>query len=123
MSYAGFWLRLVASLIDGIIFMVIYFLLFLIVADAAVVITTIIAWLYFAIMESSDKGATFGKQALGLRVTDLDGGRISFGRATGRYFGKILSQIILYIGYIMAGFTEKKQGLHDIVAGCLVVRK
>jgi uncharacterized RDD family membrane protein YckC len=79
-------------------------------------------WLYFALMESSAKGATLGKMALGLRVTDLSGNRISFGRATGRYFGKIVSGMIFSIGYIMAGFTQQKQALHDIMAGCLVVR-
>ena len=61
--------------------------------------------------------------ALGLKVTDMEGNRISFGRATGRYFGKIISGMILYIGYIIAGFTEKKQALHDIMANCLVTRK
>jgi uncharacterized RDD family membrane protein YckC len=60
--------------------------------------------------------------ALGIRVTDLDGGRISFGRATGRYFGKILSGLILGIGFLMAAFTERKQALHDLLAGTLVVR-
>jgi len=80
-------------------------------------------WLYFALMESSAKQATLGKMALSIIVTDLNGNRLSFGRATGRYFGKIISGAILMIGYIMAGFTEKKQALHDIIAGCLVVNK
>jgi uncharacterized RDD family membrane protein YckC len=74
-------------------------------------------------MESSVKQATLGKLAIGIIVTDLQGSRITFGRATGRYFGKILSSLILSIGYIMAGFTEKKQALHDMIAGCLVVMK
>jgi uncharacterized RDD family membrane protein YckC len=86
-------------------------------------ISMAIMWLYFALFESSDKQATPGKLALGLRVTDMYGNKITFGRATGRYFGKIFSGLILNIGYIMAGFTEKKQALHDIIAGCLVVRK
>ncbi len=60
---------------------------------------------------------------LGIVVTDMNGQRISFGRATGRYLGKIISQIILFIGYLMIAFTEKKQGLHDIMASCLVVVK
>jgi uncharacterized RDD family membrane protein YckC len=84
-------------------------------------VSTIIQWLYFALMESSAKQATLGKMALGIKVTDMMGNRISFGRATGRYFGKIISGLILYIGFIMAGFTEKKQALHDIMASCLVV--
>ena len=81
-----------------------------------------IAWIYFATMEST-KGATLGKMALGLIVVDERGEPIGFGRATGRHFGKLLSQLIIYIGYIMAGFTEKKQALHDMMAGCLVIKK
>jgi len=80
------------------------------------------AWIYFASLESSASQATLGKRMLGLKVADLSGGRISFGRATGRYFAKILSGVILLIGYIMAGFTEKKQALHDMLAGTLVLR-
>lgn len=83
----------------------------------------VLYWLYFAIMESSSKQATLGKMALGIRVTDMEGNRISFLRATGRYWGKIISGLTIGIGYIMAGFTEKKQALHDMMAGCLVMRK
>jgi uncharacterized RDD family membrane protein YckC len=53
----------------------------------------------------------------------MDGNQVSFGRATGRYFGKIISGMIFMIGYILAGLTEKKQALHDIIANCLVIRK
>ncbi len=81
----------------------------------------LIRWLYFAIMESSSYQATFGKQLLDIKVTDMEGKRISFWRATIRYFAKILSGMIFYLGYLMIGFTEKKQGLHDIIAGTLVV--
>jgi uncharacterized RDD family membrane protein YckC len=84
---------------------------------------TVLHWLYYSLLESSAWQGTLGKKALGLEVTDLDGNRISFGRATGRFFAKIISAIILGIGYIMAGFTEKKQALHDILAGTLVIRK
>ncbi len=80
------------------------------------------AWLYFALMESSAKGATLGKIALGLRVVDLNGDPIGFGRASGRYFGKLISTAILFLGFIMTAFTRQKQALHDIIAGCLVVR-
>ncbi|NOY36263.1 MAG: RDD family protein [Chlorobi bacterium] len=86
-------------------------------------LTLATGWLYYALMESSKNQATLGKMALGLRVTDLEGNPVGFGRATGRYFGKIISRMILYIGFIMAGITEKKQALHDIMAGCLVIRK
>jgi len=88
-----------------------------------VLIEVAAGWLYYALMESSKNRGTLGKMALSLAVTDLKGNRVSFARATGRYFGKIISGMILYIGYILAGVTEKKQALHDMMAGCLVVRK
>ena len=80
-----------------------------------------IEWLYYALMESSRRQATLGKIALNIKVVDQEGNRISFGRATGRYFGKILSGLIFMIGYIMAAFTAHKQALHDILANCYVV--
>ncbi|MCU0412709.1 MAG: RDD family protein [Bacteroidetes bacterium] len=150
-SYAGFWRRFVASIIDGIIIGIAQFVVFLpalavlgigVATTAmeeepstgvglilmavgayffAILLSVIMSWLYFALMESSSRGATLGKMALGIRVTDLSGNRISFGKATGRYFGKIVSSMILMIGYLMAAFTEKKQALHDMMAGCLVV--
>ncbi len=146
LKYAGFWLRFVAALIDGI------FIFIVILGATAVVkfvlgvhvgpgvgrygvkalerghgiiflIFIVVPWLYWALMESSPQQATLGKMALGLEVTDLRGERISFARATGRYFGKIVSSLILYVGFMMAGWTEKKQALHDIMAGTLVIRK
>ncbi len=88
-----------------------------------VILSALLGWLYFALMESSKNQGTLGKMALGLKVTDMKGERISFGRATGRYFGKIISGMLLMIGYILAGLTEKKQALHDMMASCLVIRK
>jgi len=88
-----------------------------------VVIRIVINWLYYALLQSSAWQATLGKKALGLEVTDLQGRRISFGRATGRFFAKFLSLMIVFIGFLMIGFTERKQGLHDILAGTLVIRK
>ena len=82
-----------------------------------------LSWIYYASMESSTWQATLGKKILGLKVTDLAGNRISFGRASGRFFGKILSGMILGIGFLMAGFTARKQALHDMLAGCLVLRQ
>jgi uncharacterized RDD family membrane protein YckC len=79
-------------------------------------------WLYYALMETSTYQATIGKRALGLKVTGMNGEPVSFGKATVRYFGKILSHLILGIGYMMAAFTAKKQALHDLLAGCLVIR-
>jgi uncharacterized RDD family membrane protein YckC len=83
----------------------------------------VVVWLYFALMESSSYQATLGKMALGIKVVDMDGQRISFGRATGRFFAKYLSGILLCVGFMMAGWTRWHQALHDILAGTLVVRK
>ena len=81
-------------------------------------------WLYHALLESSEWQGTAGKKALGLIVTDMTGHRLSFARASGRHFGKFVTGLIpLGIGYAMAGFTEKRQALHDILASCLVLRK
>jgi uncharacterized RDD family membrane protein YckC len=74
-------------------------------------------------MESSSQQGTLGKMALGIKVTDMNGSRVSFGRATGRYFAKIISGLTFSIGYIMAGFTQQKQALHDIIAGCLIINR
>ena len=84
---------------------------------------TAAGWLYEALLVSSSYQATLGKMALGIVVTDMQGRRISFLRATGRYFGKIVSGMLIMIGYLMQPFTEKRQTLHDIMAGCLVLRK
>jgi uncharacterized RDD family membrane protein YckC len=87
-------------------------------------ISIVMMWIYYAWMESSSHQGTLGKMALGLIVTDLEGRRINFARASGRYFAKIITGLIpLGIGYMMAGFTEKKQALHDMIASCLVLRK
>ncbi|MGH9731943.1 MAG: RDD family protein [Candidatus Acidiferrales bacterium] len=91
---------------------------------ALVAITTVITWLYYAWMESSPSQGTLGKMALGLIVTDMQYRPVSFARASGRFFAKFITGLIpLCIGYIMAGFTAKKQALHDMIASCLVLRK
>jgi uncharacterized RDD family membrane protein YckC len=88
-----------------------------------IVITLGVSWLYYALSESSSWQGTLGKKMLNLTVTDLDGQPISFGRASGRYFAKFITNLIpLAIGYILAGFTEKKQAIHDMIASCLVLR-
>ena len=86
-------------------------------------VSFLVNWLYFALLESSTRQATLGKQALGLYVTDTEGQRLSFVKATLRYFGKIISSLTIGIGYIMAAFTARKQALHDFIAGTLVLRK
>lgn len=128
-EYAGFWKRFLALIVDGIILQISSLVILLInyvlgTTDAIdFLLNLILSWLYFALMESSRQQATLGKQALGIMVTDLNGNRISFGKATIRNFGKLISVLILCIGLIVAGFTEKKQALHDMIAGCLVVKK
>jgi hypothetical protein len=91
-------------------------------ASLGLVVNILAAWLYYALFESGRWQGTPGKKILELRVTDLFGNRISFGQASGRYFSKILSWLIFYIGFLMVGFTAKKQGLHDKLASTLVLR-
>lgn len=79
--------------------------------------------IYFAYFESSAKQATLGKQIVGIYVTDMNGERITFANALGRFFAKILSGMIMYVGYIMILFTEKNQGLHDMIASTLVMQR
>jgi uncharacterized RDD family membrane protein YckC len=153
--YAGFWLRFAASLVDGLILGVPFWLVVIVLftvfggfglmmrqrpADPRAVAAflgpifglfflgmvafVIVEWLYFAGMESSERQATFGKSVMSVRVTDYEGRRLTFGHASGRFFAKLISGLIPFaIGYIMAGFTEKKQALHDLIAATLVLRK
>ena len=83
----------------------------------------LITWFYYALLHSGARQATVGKMALSLKVTDINGDRLTFARASLRYFSKILSGLFMMIGYIMAGFTPKKQALHDYIANTYVVRK
>jgi uncharacterized RDD family membrane protein YckC len=126
MIYAGFWKRVAALLADSIILIILSIPVALIsLVESLILISYICSvllyWLYFSLFESSRWMATPGKKLLGIKVTDLSGNRISFGRATGRYFAKFFSAIILGIGYLMAAFTSKKQALHDIIADTLVI--
>ncbi len=137
-SYAGFWKRFAAWLLDAIILFFIglavslafefaYFLTpipflwYVIISDFLLGIFT--SLLYYSIFESSSYQATPGKMALGIIVTDIAGQRISFGRAVARDLSKILSVLTLGIGYLIIGFTEEKRGLHDYIAGTLVINK
>ncbi len=137
--HPGFWLRLAAHLIDTLICyvggFVVGFVIGLLLAltggndahDLATVLGAIaggvFGWLYYALMESSAKQATLGKMACGFIVTDLQGNRISFGRATGRVAGMIISTLTLFVGYLMCAWTERKQCLHDKMADCLMFKK
>lgn len=146
-TYAGFWKRFAAAIIDGIVtgiggLVVIGPLIALMILSAtsargepdvealgdaldgvANLLGLLIGWIYSAAMESSPLQATLGKMALQIKVTDLDGARVSFGKATGRHFAKFVSALLLFGGFVMAAFTAKKQGLHDLMAGCLVVNR
>ena len=155
-TFAGFWLRFVAYIIDTVIIYALQSFIFLPIfgllgisfasradefenmseaeamgaigamvgaSSAVFLLSTVIALLYWSLMESSKYQATVGKLALGLKVTDMDGKSLDFVKALVRNLCKIISGMIMCIGYIMAGFTEKKQGLHDIIANTLVVKK
>jgi len=87
-----------------------------------ILVPNLIWWVYTAGLTSSSLKATLGKKILGLKVVDLNGSRISFGKATGRFLASILSGLILGIGYLMVAFNPKKQGLHDQIAGTYVVK-
>ena len=137
--YAGFWLRLVAAIVDGcIVLLAIWILGWAISVDFAALEPTeadrfkirllwialvFVAWIYYAVMESTAPQATVGKLFMGIYVTDLDGNRVTFKSASARYWVKYLSTVILFIGYVMAAFTRRKQALHDIVASCLVLKR
>lgn len=141
MNYAGFWIRAGAAFIDTIILMIagsvssvlITYSLLLIIylftdvfqidyIDVLQLFTSFaIGVLYFSIFESSTMKATPGKKMLGLIVTDMDGERISFGRAFLRYFARLISGLLLFLGYLMLFFTAKKQTLHDKLCGTLVL--
>jgi len=143
-TYAGFWKRVAAYLIDALILLIPSMILggiigFVVMSGVtdfseiepaaagaeflAQVATFIMAWLYFAVMESSSWRGTLGKRALSIQVSDANGEQISFGKASGRFFAKILSGLILLIGFIMVAFTARKQGLHDMIAGTLVTNR
>lgn len=142
--YAGFWIRVGANLIDQLILMVVCIVLALLVLIPTFIlvemlgrtlesgvfadilgfaVTYPVIWLYMTIFESSAWQATPGKRALGLRVTDLDGQRISFARANGRYFAKMISTLLCFFGYLQIGVHSRKQGLHDQIAETLVIHR
>ena len=90
---------------------------------AITVLLILVPWLYYAVLESSKNQATLGKIAVKIAVTDLNGNRITFSRATLRFFAKVLSVLTFFIGFIIIAFTRRKQGLHDIIAGCLMYQQ
>lgn len=126
--YAGFWIRLVAYIIDALILGAITFPATQVLASMGIgdhstnIMSIAISWMYFAVFESSNWMGSPGKKALGLIVTDEQGRRITVGRATRRYFAKILSVLLLGLGMVMIAFTTRKQGLHDKMFHTLVMR-
>ncbi len=134
-GYGGFWLRVVAYIIDVVLLGVASTVIGMVVGSNPFAadplasfdytgngLSIVVGWLYFALLESSERGATVGKMAVGLRVVTENGQRLGFGHATGRYFAKFISAIILGIGFLMVAFTDRKRGLHDMIAGTLVVK-
>ncbi len=139
-TYGSFWQRVGASILDWLVLITPMSIVNGIFGDRnyfvdvmyghndnrglySMLINQVIVLIYCAVMESSNTQATVGKMALKLRVTDLNGNRVSFGQALGRNVGKYLSTVILFIGYLMVAWDEKRQGLHDKLAGTLVIKK
>ena len=129
-EYGGFWIRVGATAIDWVILsipsLLISALSQLAFSEEAEVVDffyqILLFWVYSSVLHSSSWQATIGKKALGMKVVNYSGERITFGRATGRYFASFLSTLILGIGFLMVGWTNRKQGLHDFMANTLVVR-
>jgi len=130
--YASGFERLGAYIIDFFIIFAIAFVLGIVIAilgipllrydGSADLFSIITGWLYFALQESSNYQSTIGQRVLKLKVVDYDFQKISFLRATGRHFAQIISALILMIGYLMIFFTQKRQGLHDMIAKTLVIK-
>ncbi len=137
--YAGFWLRFGASFIDSLITAIGINILMFVVATVlktisigyvagivgvfSSIISFVLTFLYYCLL-THYKGATYGKMFMGIEVRSVDNQRLSLSKVIIREtIGKIVSGIILGIGYIMVAFTEKKQGLHDLMAGSVVVYK
>jgi len=134
-EFVGFGKRAVAYIIDLVIIYAITFVISIaltiaitftseeILGEMVIIVSSVIFFLYFILMESSTKQATIGKLLLGIKVVDFEGKRVSVLNSAGRNFARILSGIIFAIGYLMVLFTKNKQGLHDILAKTYVVAK
>ena len=124
MRYAGFWIRVGAYLIDYILMIVVNVVVGLVFGGLGMlenlIISLAIGIAYFCGFESSEKQGTPGKMAVGVKVGNANGERISFANALGRYFGKIISALLLCIGFMMVGWDDRKQGIHDKLADTYV---
>jgi uncharacterized RDD family membrane protein YckC len=133
LRYGGFWIRAVAMVIDSFVLGMGLGLLGAVtgldffasdpeqITWLAITVQLVVDWLYEAGLTASPLRGTLGKRAVGLRVVTEQGERISFARSTGRYFAKIVSALLLLIGFLMVAFTERKRGLHDMMAGTVVI--
>lgn len=123
LKYAGFWIRFFAKFIDGIIIAISAWFLSLFIPDDTVesLLIFIVPILYQAYWLSTPKGATIGKNILGIKVIKTNGQTLTFGQAVIRCLAEYISGIILYIGYIIAAFDSKKQSLHDKICNTYVV--
>lgn len=110
--FANFGERFVAGLVDGLIMIIPSFFFYFLAP-----------WLYFALTQGGNKQATVGQTAMNIMVMEIEGRKVDFGRATGRYFARFLSALTLGIGYLMFFWTDKKQTLHDNLAGTIVVKE
>jgi len=129
-AYGGFWIRFLAYFVDALILFIgcaVVGVAAAFAGDAFELLATLVFLfgpiLYFAGMQASARQATYGKALVGLRVTDNGANRISFLRSLGRELAKIISAIPLMVGFLLAGFTHRKQALHDMVASTVVVRE
>lgn len=123
--YAEFWRRVVARLLDFLIIVLPSSLIIVLgnKSAGAEALATLVFMAYCVVMESSEKQATLGKMAVGIKVVDVQGNRLSIGRAVGRHLGNLLNALTFGIGYAVAAFSKRGQALHDMVSGCYVVNK
>ncbi len=148
MEYASLWERLLAAIVDIVSLTIITFFVFLcfifivgggyyikgtgvlegngsnivMLTYIWLIISTVIGWLYYALLESSPVQATLGKKAMKIKVTDIDGDAIDFKRASLRYLGRCISHTTIGVLYIIVAFTRKRQGIHDLLADTVVLK-
>lgn len=144
-AYASVMGRLIAMMIDWlfvfVLLLILFIPLFLLSLVGSLIVAPVLAlfnltlipsffalyvfvhWIYCATMESSDRGATYGKRIFGMRVCDERGQKLSFARASLRYFAKVLSALPFLLGFVMAIVTRRKQALHDLIAETLVIKR
>ena len=134
LRYGGFWIRLVASVLDSLLLSLSFALVAILsgldfsqtdpehLDWKALVMQIVVCWLYEAALTSSARGATVGKMAVGLRVVTADGERLTFLRATARYLAKYVSALLFGIGFLMVAFAERKRALHDMIADTVVIK-